>query len=69
MNANSRIDDIRTALKEKGQVTIRGFGTFTVKTRAARKGRNPATGEPVDIPAQDTIHFKPSKALKDEFNS
>lgn len=68
MNANTRVADIRDALEETGKATIRGFGTFKVTSRAARTGRNPKTGEPVDIPAQDTITFKASDALKAHFN-
>jgi len=47
---------------EKVQIT--GFGTFEVRDRAARQGRNPATGEPIEIPAGRTMAFKPSKTLK-----
>ena len=46
-------------------VTIVGFGTFSKKDRAARTGRNPATGEPMQIKASTTVSFKPSQALKD----
>ena len=43
------------------KVIIQGFGTFQEKTRAARTGRNPATGLPVEIPAKSTLSFKPAK--------
>lgn len=49
----------RTAAGEK--VIIRGFGTFQMKSRAARTGRNPQTGLPVDIPASTTLTFKAAK--------
>lgn len=49
-------------------VTISGFGTFEVADRAARTGRNPLTGQPVNIAAKKAIKFKPSKALKDTVN-
>ena len=52
---------------EKGHdVQLIGFGTFTVGKRAAREGRNPATGETIKIAASKTPKFKPGKALKDQ---
>ncbi|AVM24300.1 HU family DNA-binding protein [Bacillus pumilus] len=56
---------IESTLKEEGQVKIAGFGTFEVTTRAARKGRNPSTGEEIDIPETKAPKFKAAKALKD----
>ena len=54
---------------EKGHdVQLIGFGTFTVGKRAAREGRNPATGETIKIAASKTPNFKPGKALKDRLN-
>lgn len=47
------------------KVTISGFGTFSTKSRAARKGRNPATGQEISIPARNYTHFSPAKGLKD----
>ena len=47
-------------------MTIVGFGSFAKKQRAARKVRNPATGEPMDIKATTTVGFKPAQALKEE---
>ncbi|WP_339327664.1 HU family DNA-binding protein [Bacillus safensis] len=58
-------DAIESTLKEEGQVKIAGFGTFEVTTRAARKGRNPQTGEEIDIPETKAPKFKAAKALKD----
>ncbi|NNC23344.1 integration host factor subunit beta [Salinisphaera sp. USBA-960] len=50
-------------LAEGGRVEIRGFGSFSVNHRPARRGRNPKTGAPVDIPEKYVPHFKPGKAL------
>lgn len=58
-------DAIESTLKEEGQVKIAGFGTFEVTTRASRKGRNPQTGEEIDIPETKAPKFKAAKALKD----
>jgi len=51
------------------EVTIAGFGTFTAKFRAPRKGRNPQTGEAIDIPAKYRPAFKPAKAFIDQMNA
>lgn len=61
-------DSITNALKEGDQVALVGFGTFLVKERAARTGRNPQTGKPIDIPASNIPSFKAGKALKDAVN-
>lgn len=61
-------DTITNALKEGDPVTIVGFGTFLTRAREARKGRNPKTGEPIDIPASNIPAFKPGKGLKDAVN-
>ena len=58
-------DVISAALAEGDEVRLVGFGTFEVKKRAARTGRNPKTKEPVEIPASKVPAFKPGKALKD----
>lgn len=55
---------ISDALKKGEKVVITGFGTFSVRSRAARKGRNPQTGAPIDIPARKTPGFTAGKALK-----
>ncbi|MDF1489170.1 HU family DNA-binding protein [Tessaracoccus sp. HF-7] len=55
---------VTSALAAGERVSIPGFGTFETRTRAARTGRNPQTGEPIDIPAGVTPAFKPSAALK-----
>lgn len=61
-------DTITKALTEEDQVVLVGFGTFSVKDRAARTGRNPQTGEPIEIAAAKIPSFKPGKALKDAVN-
>ncbi len=62
------IDAVTTALKEDDSVTLVGFGTFSVSERAARAGRNPRTGETIQIPAARVPKFRPGKALKDDVN-
>lgn len=59
---------ITGALKGGEQVSLVGFGSFTVKTRAARTGRNPRTGEEIQIPAARVPGFRAGKALKDAVN-
>ncbi len=59
------IKAISDALASGEDVSLIGFGTFTVKERAAREGRNPATGETITIPASKVPAFKAGKALKD----
>lgn len=56
---------VETALKSGDKVQLIGFGTFEVRERQARKGRNPQTGEEIDIPAARVPAFKSGKALKD----
>lgn len=53
---------ITGAVEAGEKVTLRGFGTFAMKTRPARTGRNPQTGLPVDVPAKTVLTFKPAKA-------
>ena len=60
---------IAERLAEGEKVQIPGFGTFSVSFRAARKGRNPQTGKPIDIPASKGAKFKPGKSLKDAVNN
>lgn len=57
-------DTIGRAVKKDGRFYYPGFGTWTVRTRKARKGRNPQTGEVMKIKASKTIGFKPAKELK-----
>jgi len=56
---------VSNALKKDDSVTLVGFGTFSVRERAARKGRNPQTGEEIDIKAAKLPVFKAGKTLKD----
>ncbi|WP_062198273.1 HU family DNA-binding protein [Massilibacterium senegalense] len=58
-------DTITGALKDGDKVQLIGFGNFEVRTRSARKGRNPQTGEEIEIPESKVPAFKPGKALKD----
>ena len=60
------IDSIKDALKAGEKVQIVGFGTFSVKERAVRTGKNPATGETIQIAASKVPAFAAGKALKDE---
>ena len=62
------LDTLTDALKQGEQVTLIGFGTFLVRTREARTGRNPRTGEPLEIAASKIPSFKAGKALKDSVN-
>ncbi|HHB12272.1 MAG TPA: HU family DNA-binding protein [Chromatiales bacterium] len=62
------IQAVTDALKRGEQVSILGFGTFLVRERAARTGRNPRTQETLEIPASKVPAFKPGKALKDAVN-
>ncbi len=59
------ISSITEALSSKESVTLVGFGTFKTAERKARKGRNPQTGKPINIPARNVPKFVPGKALKD----
>ncbi len=62
---DAMIETIEDTLKKDEQVVLVGFGTFSVKERAARTGRNPQTGEPIQIAAAKIPSFKAGKALKD----
>ena len=62
------LDSIASTLKSGDQVTLSGFGTFSVASRAARTGRNPRTGESISIPASKNPKFKAGKGLKDAVN-
>ena len=62
-------DEISTALAEGDRVELRGFGAFSVKQRDARIGRNPRTGEAVNVSRKFVPFFKAGKALRDRLNS
>ncbi|MFN2099455.1 integration host factor subunit beta [Altererythrobacter sp. MF3-039] len=61
-------DEIATRLAEGGRVELRGFGAFSTRQRDARKGRNPRTGEAVDVPAKRVPYFKPGKEMRRVLN-
>ena len=65
---NALFASVEGALAKKDKVQIIGFGTFEVKSRGARKGRNPQTGKEITIPASKTPVFKAGKGLKDSVN-
>jgi DNA-binding protein HU-beta len=62
------IDTVKAALKKGDSISLVGFGTFVVRKRAARTGRNPRTGENIKIKASKIPSFKAGKALKDAVN-
>lgn len=62
------LDSVSKSLKKGDSVTLVGFGTFLVRKRAARTGRNPKTGEAIKIKASKVPAFKAGKALKDAIN-
>jgi len=65
---DAMVNAITKALKKNDEVTLVGFGTFSVRKRAARAGRNPRTGETIKIAASKVPAFKAGKALKDAVN-
>lgn len=65
---DSTLEAISEALKDGDQVALIGFGSFQVKERAARTGRNPQTGAEIQIPAANVPSFKAGKLLKDAVN-
>ena len=65
---DAMISSISGALKKGDSLTLVGFGTFSVRSRAARTGRNPKTGETIQIKAAKVPAFKAGKALKDALN-
>ncbi|MEH6648431.1 MAG: HU family DNA-binding protein [Motiliproteus sp.] len=65
---DAALDAVTGALKGGDSVALVGFGTFSVKERAARTGRNPQTGNPIEIAAATVPAFKAGKALKDAVN-
>lgn len=65
---NSFVEAVQEALAQGDKVQLVGFGTFEVRERSSRKGRNPQTGEEIDIPAATVPAFKAGKALKEVIN-
>ena len=62
------IDNLASSLAEGRRIEIRGFGSFYLSKRPARVGRNPKTGERVEVPARNMPHFKTGKELNDRIN-
>ncbi len=59
---------IKDAIQRGEEIELRGFGSFRFRQRDARSGRNPRTGEPVEVPPKKVLYFKPSKILKNMIN-
>jgi integration host factor subunit beta len=68
LGVNLFFDTIKEALKRGEEIELRGFGSFRFRERGARSGRNPRTGDPVQVPPKKVLYFKPSKLLKDLIN-
>jgi integration host factor subunit beta len=66
---NTVFDAIIEALRADEKIELRGFGSFRIRRRQSRVGRNPKTGERVDVPAKRIPYFKPGKELKELINS
>jgi integration host factor subunit beta len=64
LSVKTIIDSLGSTLSNGGRVEIRGFGSFSLNHRPARLGRNPKTGEKVNVPEKFVPHFKPGKELK-----
>ena len=65
---NATLTSIHEGLTKDNNLTLVGFGTFSVVSRAARNGRNPQTGKTIKIPAKNVVKFKPGKNLRDAVN-
>jgi integration host factor subunit beta len=63
--ANGMLDTMTHSLAEGQRIEIRGFGSFTLNHRPARRGRNPKSGEKVEVPAKHVPHFKAGKDLRE----
>lgn len=61
-------DEITKRLAEGGRVELRGFGAFSTREREARTGRNPRTGETVEVPSKRVPYFKPGKEMRERLN-
>ena len=61
-------DEITQRLADGGRVELRGFGAFSTRAREARKGRNPRTGETVEVPGKRVPYFKPGKEIRQRLN-
>jgi len=65
---NIFFEALKEAIKKGEEIELRGFGSFRIRKREPRSGRNPRTGERVRVPAKKVIYFKPSKILKQMIN-
>ncbi|PYT07079.1 MAG: integration host factor subunit beta [Acidobacteria bacterium] len=65
---NTVFQSIIEALHEEDKIELRGFGSFRIRRRRSRQGRNPKTGDKVSVPAKKIPYFKPGKELKDLIN-
>ncbi|MCD6517975.1 MAG: integration host factor subunit beta [Candidatus Aminicenantes bacterium] len=65
---NIFFNTLKDAMKKGEEIELRGFGSFRIRKRDSRSGRNPRTGEPVKVPSKKVIYFKPSKILKQSIN-
>ncbi len=61
-------EEIAERLAEGGRLELRGFGTFSTRQREGRTGRNPRTGEPVEVPPKRVPYFKPGKEMRERLN-
>ncbi|MCF8085559.1 MAG: HU family DNA-binding protein [Desulfohalobiaceae bacterium] len=68
MVLDTLLESIEEELQSGRKVTLSPLGNFSVTQRKARRGRNPSTGETIQIPAQKNVKFTPSKNIKDQFN-
>jgi integration host factor subunit beta len=66
---NTVFDSIVQALQHDDKIELRGFGSFRIRQRRSRQGRNPKTGDKVDVPAKRIPYFKPGKELKELINT
>ena len=69
ISVKTLLEKMSQTLASGGRIEIRGFGIFTVRTRAPRIGRNPKTGEMVPIPTKHALHFKPSRKFNARVNA
>ena len=65
---NALLDEVTDCMTRGESIALIGFGSFTVRDRAERQGKNPKTGEAITIPASKTVGFKAGKALKEAVN-
>ena len=66
---NTVFESIVEALRKDEKIELRGFGSFRIRQRRSRQGRNPKTGDKVDVPAKRIPYFKPGKELKELINT